>query len=317
MNRMNKQSPKSEAQHKYSAQKVSEMLNIKPEPQDPLEAALLVAIMGQERYFTFSENDLQQLPLTIGQFFSSLTKGAESHYTKVLNQAQVSIMFPVGMGMPFIYKYKTPTVVHFQGKVQGQINPQSKDAADINGEMQFTFARNIDGSVGFMDTLSNQFASVGVISKFQLNVPLKMQLQLKAGDLKIQMEPLRADQDNTIVHYSVWPYSAYQKKDSLVPVALDSATKVTSRKNKVVSIDTKFGQAIGNQFQLQGYSHSSDYKSLGNLLSQDLFTTINNAFYQRDVALTHFNFKYLGKQSPNNRITLTAAIGKLHNIVCL
>lgn len=290
------------------------MLNIKPESQNPLEAALHVAIMGQERYFAFSENDIQQLPAFINQQFSNLKKGVEYHYTKVLNQAQVSIMFPIGMGMPFIYKYKVPTVVHIQSKSKGQVTLQSAQnqftSSNIDQEIQFTYARNIDGSVGFMDTLTDQYASVGIVSKLQVNVPLKMQLQIKAGDLKVQMEPLRADQDNTIVHYSVWPYSTRQKRDTLATVALDNATKAINGTNKVFSIDTRFGQSIGNQFQLQGHSYSSDYKSLNKIMSQDVFTTIANAFYQKDVALTNFNFRYLGKQSPNSRITFTAARGK-------
>nr|AXY55008.1 vitellogenin [Maruca vitrata] len=314
MNRMTQQKPRSEAQHKYSADKIAEMLNIKREPQEPLEAALRVAIMGQERYFAFNEEDMRKMPSAIAQLFASLNKGAESHYTKVLNQEQVSIMFPVANGMPFIYKYKTPTVVHFQGKAKGQVNTKPEEpSADINGEVQLTYARNIDGRVGFMNTLTSQLASVGVTSKFQMNLPLKMQMQVKSGDMKIKFEPLRADQDSTIIHFSVWPYSSIQNKDSLETVGLDKTTKSIARNNKVVNIDNRFGQAVGNQFQLQGYSYSSDYQNLGKFISQDFLTTIANALYQKDVALTHFNLRYLGKQSPNNRITLTASLDTYYN----
>lgn len=311
--------PMSEAVHKYSAEKISEMLKIKPEQRNPLEAALYFNLMNQERYFTFSESDLVQLSGIISQTFGDLSKGIENHYTKVLNQAQVSIMFPVGMGMPFIYKYKVPTVVHIQGKAKGQITPPSEKnehyLANIDKEIQFTFARNIEGSVGFMDTLVNQLASVGVTSKLQVNIPLKLQMLLKSGEMKISVEPLRLDQDNTIVHYSVWPYSTVQKKDSLVPVSLDPATKVIDRKTKVVAIDTKFGQAVGQQFQLQGYSYSSDYKNVGEMMkSKDFLTNIVQLLSQRDVALTHFNLRHLVKQSPNKRITFTTVFGKFLDI---
>ncbi|XP_028160656.1 vitellogenin-like [Ostrinia furnacalis] len=318
MDKISKPHPRSEADHKFSAEKISEMLKLKPEPKNPLEAALYFSLGGQERYFTFSESDIEQLSAIINQNMADLAKGTEKHYTKVVNQAQVSIMFPVSMGMPFIFKYKVPTVLHMQEKSKGQITPPSEKnehyLANIDKEIHFTFARNIDGSVGFMDTISNQLANVGVTSKLQVNLPLKMQMELKSRELKVSVEPLRPDQDDTIVHYSVWPYSANQKKESLVPASLDPSTKAITRKNKVVAIDTKFGQSVGQQFQLQGYSYSSDYKNVGEMIkSKDLLTNIAQALFQKDVAMTHFNLKHLGKQCSNKRITLTAVLDTFFN----
>ncbi|CAG9796078.1 unnamed protein product [Diatraea saccharalis] len=317
IDRMVRKNPKSEAHHKYSAEKVAEMLNIKRDPKKPLEASVLIDIMGQERLFTYSENELEQIPAIIAKYMSTLAKGSEKHYTKVLNKAQVSIMFPMCTGMPFVYKYKEPTVVHTYGKVKVEVNPSKKegeDVANIMKEIFFTFARNIDGSVGFIDTLVNQYPRVGVVSKIQVHLPLKLQVQAQYGQLKIILDSLRPDQDNTLMHYSVWPYSTCQKKDSLVTVAQDPNTKVISRSKKVVSTDSKVGQWIGYNFQIQGYSYSSDYKNIGHMLqSRDLFTNIVHLLHQRDVALTHFNLKHLVKQSQNKRVVFTVAYDIYYN----
>lgn len=291
------------------------MLNIKPDPQIPLEAALYFNWMSQQRHFTFNEDDLKQLPNTIKEFLSDLSKGVDQHYTKVLNRAKVIVMFPVVTGMPFIYEYKEPTVVHIQGNAKGDIffqtDSQKEYSASIKKEMQFTFARNIEGSVGFLDTLADQYANVGVVNKIQLNIPVKVEMMMKPGEVKIHLEPLRPDQDTTIVHYSVWPYSANQKTDTLVTVSQDPTTKIAARNNKVSSIDTKFGQATGTQWQLQGYSYSLDYRSFGDMFqSQDLWSNIFLAISQRDVALTHYNFRYLGKQSQSKKVTFNVVYGK-------
>lgn len=316
MNKMWQQSPKSESNHKFSASAISQMLNIQRDPQDPLEASILIRLMNQERYFTFSEDDLNQLPQTLRQFLTNLASGIDTHYTKVLNQAQISVMFPVAMGMPFIYKYKEPTVLHIQAKAKGQVqfpsNEQKQISANMETELQFIFARNIDGNVGFLDTLANQYASAGVINKVQVNIPVKVEMQIQSGQFKIHVEPLRPEQDTTIAHFSVWPYTANQKKDTLVTVSQDPTTKPIARSSKVSSIDTKFGQSAGTMFQLQGYSYSWDYRNLASMFQYpDLVSNIVKGFYQNDQALTHYNFRYLGKQSQNKRHSLTVAYGKI------
>ncbi|RVE48729.1 hypothetical protein evm_006623 [Chilo suppressalis] len=318
MDRMVRKQPKSESDHMYSAEKVAEMLNIKRNPKTPLEASILIDVMGQERFFSYSESELEQMPAIIAKYMANLAKGSEKHYTKVLNQAQVSIMFPVSTGMPFIYKYKEPVVMHTYGKIKGQVNPsvkENEDIANIMKEVHFTFAKSIVGSVGFMDTLANKIASVGVDSKIQIYLPLKLQLQAKSGEMKIIVDSLRPDQETNVLHYSVWPYSTCQNRDALVTVAQDTNTKVVDRSKKVVSIDSKFGQTVGNIFQIQGYSYSSDYKNIGNLLkSRDILMNIVHLIRQRDVALTHFNLKHLGKQSQNKRVVLTVAYDSYYNL---
>ncbi|XP_049881610.1 vitellogenin-like [Pectinophora gossypiella] len=316
MNKMLQQTPESQSNHKYSAEKISEMLKIKRDPQNPLEASLFLNLMNQPRFFSFSEEDFNELPIAMRDLFQKLAKGVDVHYTKVFNQAQINVMFPLANGMPFIYKYKEPTAIHVQGNIKGEMKYQNRNyETSIQKEIQFTYARNIDGSVGFLDTLANQYASAGVVNKLQLYIPMKLDLKMKRGEVKIRFEHLRNDQDSTIVHYSVWPYTANQKKDSLVPISLDPTTKMVTRNNKVVAIDSRFGQTTSSQYQLQGYSYSSDYRSFSRMFqSNDLLKNIILAVYQKDVALTHFNFKYLGKQSQNKAVTFTAVYDAFYNL---
>lgn len=315
MNILKRNVPKSSAQHKYSAEHVADLFNIKRDAQKPMEASFYIDLMNQQRYFSLTQEDMDQLPAILGQFLANLGKGIEHHYTKVVNQAQITIMFPVASGMPFIYKYKEPTVIHIQSKAKGQINLPALEnpeySSSMEHEIQFTYARNIEGTVGFLDTITNRFASAGLVSKYQINIPVKSQVQAKLGEVKIRLEPLRPEQDTTIVYYSVWPYTANQKLDSLTPKSLDPTTKVIIRRNKVASFNAKFGQITGTTFQLEGYSYSNDYQTFGSMhRGIELVSDMAFGRAQKDMAMTHFNFRYLGKQSQNKAIALTVAYGK-------
>lgn len=305
---------KSNANHKHTAQKISEMLNIRSEPQDPIQGAFFYTILGQERFFSFDENDLLTLVQDVMEHMKQVEKGMETHYTKVFNSNQVSVMFPIASGMPFIYKYKEPVAIHVQAKSTGKVvrdpNTHKEMSLLMDKELQITAARNIDGNVGFMDTLSNKLASAGVVKKYQVNVPVKLNVQISSGEAKMNVEPLRIDQDYTIAHYSVWPYTTIQMKDTLVPYSQDAATKIVERPRKVSSTDVKFGQQVGAVFQLQGYSHSNDFRNTNPL---QVVSNIANLLALRDIGLTHYNLKYLAKQSQNKKLILTAVYDELFN----
>ncbi|KAJ2940977.1 hypothetical protein O0L34_g13103 [Tuta absoluta] len=267
--------------HKFSASKISEMLNIKREPQNPLEAAFYIGLWNQQRYFTIQ--DLEAIIMELRQMKSM-------HYTKLFNQAQISVMFPLASGMPFIYRYKEPTVVHLRGKFDN--NNEKKTYVS---EIEFTFARNIDGNVGFLDTLSNHIASVGFVNKVQLSVPLQLSLEKDKMEQKIHFNLL----PRTIAHYSVWPYSTIQKKDTLVPISLDPATKLITRTKMYFDAD-RHPLSL-----LKGYSFSTDYRSPSVML-----TNIMKAIRQKDVALTHIN---LITTKPYE-ITLNVAYDTFYNL---
>ncbi|XP_050356948.1 vitellogenin-like [Nymphalis io] len=304
--------------HKYSAQKIADILNIENNDDELLEASLYLDFMNQQRLFAFTENDIKEFGVRFGEYLSNLPNGITKHYTKVVNMKQVSVMFPVAAGVPFIFKYKEPTLFHIQTSTTGKYNLVDGDHykfdMSLDTDIVLTYAANQDGSVGFLDPLSNQYPSVGLVQKFQVNIPVKSHLQLKNGELKLRLAPREPEQDSTIVHYSVWPYTANQKKDSLVTVSQDPTTKVITRPNKVWAIDYKFGQQIGSPFQIQGYSYSMDYRSIGSFFNYNYnLSNIINILKQRDNAQTHFNLKYLGKQAKSKAVTFTAVYDILYN----
>lgn len=295
-----------DVEFKFSAKKIIEALNIKREPREPLEGALFVNNLNQQKLITFNEDELKAFIASTVKNMEQLLSGVETRFTKVLNQKQVFVTFPLAGGMPFVYKYSEPTVLSGQGKSTFKIG--TGKSGSLSNDLEFTFARNLDGSVGFLDTFGDVFATTGVINKLQIYIPAK--LNTKIGTNEVKLNFVLPEQDVNLVHISVTPYTALQKRSSVLPVSEDPATKLIKRSTKVLSTDLNLGQLSGVAFQLQGYSYSSDYKNPSNLYDADILTNIRNFLYQKDIALTQFDLKYLAKDTKNKDVTYTVYFGK-------
>ncbi|XP_075987438.1 vitellogenin-like [Anticarsia gemmatalis] len=295
---------------KFSAKKIADLLNIKREPREYLEGSFFLDNWNQETFYTFTEEELQAFIVGSGQNLEKFVTGFNENYVKVLNQKQVMVVFPLAMGVPFVYDYNEPVLFSFAGKVG--IENKQDSYVRLNNELTMTYARNFDGRVGFLDTLGNVYATNGIVNKLQMYVPAKVTALLKLGDVKFTF--VFPEQDANIIHYSVWPYSSLQKKESLLPISEEPTTKYIERSKKVALPDFKIGSWTGMAYQLKGYSYSSDYSDFLSLFDDDLLKNFYHLVYQKDVALTNFNFKYIAKETKNKALTLSTYFNTAYNV---
>lgn len=301
---------KSKVDLKYSAKKIAETLNIKRVPRSPLEGALFLDNMQQQKLITFNEEDLKSFIASTIKNMEQLFNGVNVQYTKVLNHKQVYVVFPLVAGVPFIYEYSEPFMYSVNGQVNIKLNKDTKDfAGSLHKELDFVYTRNLHGRVGFQDTLGNVYASAGVINKIQFYFPTKLNTVINTGEIKMNFNfPVK---DTTLIHLSVWPYTALQKFDSLSTVSENPATKFIKRPVKVDSTDIKIGYKVGVIYQLKGYSYSNDFKDTSKHYDEaDFLKTIGTLLYQKDVALTQYSLKYLAKETKNKDITFSLFYGK-------
>lgn len=303
---LNKPKKSNEADFKFSAKKIAEILNIKREPRCHLETAFFLDNWNQQTLITLNEDDFNSLIMDSTKHMDNLLVNFDSSYTKMLTQKQVFVTFPLAMGMPFMFEYSEPTAIIIQGQNKLEMGETKTTAGSF--KLTFTYARNLDGSVGFLDTIGDVYARAGVVNKLQFNIPAWLNIKSKSKEIQLKFE--LPEEDVNLIHLSVWPYTAMQKTHSMVPISEDPATKLIDRPVKVFSTDFKFGHLAGVVFNLRGYSYSSDYKDPSNLFDADLLTNIRNMLYQKDVALTNINLKYLAKESPNKAVTYTLFYGK-------
>nr|AAB03336.1 vitellogenin [Lymantria dispar] len=306
---------KSTTEHQFSADKIAKLLNIKQDPLQPIESSIYYKIFDKEFFWPLDQPNIKQLVNDVFGFVKELENGVQSHYTKVFYSKQVSVIFPIATGEPFVFEYKEPVVVHLQTKLSGKINypPTSKDiSSNIQTEIQFTFARNMEGSVGFIDTNTNQLANIGVVKKYQINLPVKINVIGQSGKFQVKLEPLHTDQDLILLHHSVWPYSAYQQTNTTTTPSHDLKTKLIKRLKKVAEMNKELGQQFNLLFKYHGFSSSNTYRNAGDFVQDALdfsdFMSLN------DLAETHYEFTYSGKQSKTKAVTFTAAYDVSHNL---
>uniref|UniRef100_A0A2A4IZG8 Vitellogenin domain-containing protein n=1 Tax=Heliothis virescens TaxID=7102 RepID=A0A2A4IZG8_HELVI len=296
---------------KYSAKKIAEKLNLKRQKPDSIEGALFLENLNQQKLITFSEADLVAFISSTVENMNQLFNGVDVQYTKILNNKLTYVIFPLAAGVPFFYEYTEPLMYSFNGQVKIKLDKNSKSlAGSLQKDIDFIYARNVDGTVGFLDTLNDVYAAVGVVNKIQFYLPANVNTVLEPGQLKLSFK--LPEQDATFVHMSVWPYSTLKKIDSLQAASENPLTKVFKRAEKVVSNDIKLGSSAGVSLLLEGYSYSSDFKST-DLYDTDIISSIGTLFYPKDIALTEFELKYIANESSNKDVTLSLFTDTLYN----
>lgn len=293
-----------DADFKFSAKKIIDLLNIKRKDRSPLEGALFLDNLNQQRFFTFNEQQLTSFIEYIVKNIEQLTvNGINAQYIKVLTDKQIYVTFPLAFGVPFVYTYSEPILFIVQG--QGSFKLDSGAASgSLNNKLTVTYARNENGRVGFVDTLGGVFTSSGIINKLQVYIPIEANSASKSGSLKLSFK--LPEKDANLIHLSVTPYIAQQKLSSYEVVTKDPSTKIIARPDKVLSLNEKFGG-----LHLQGYSYSADYKNPSlNLFDGDIIANVRDLLYQKDIALTEFDLKYVAKESKTKAISFSLFFGK-------
>ncbi|XP_047037415.1 vitellogenin-like [Helicoverpa zea] len=297
--------PKDEFEIKIKT--ILEKLNIKPEHQCDLEGSFFLNNWNQQMLLTFTEAEINSLILSLIKESNHLKQSIKSNYIKIVLQKDIFITFPLAMGMPFVFEYSEPTLLH----VQNEAIATPGMSGNIIDKLQFTYARNLDGSAGYLDTFNDVYVAAGVVNKLQLHIPFRTRWDYELNEFRLILE--WPDRNANLIHMSVWPYTTLQKTDSFQTAAENPLSKLIERPKKVISTDIKFGQSIGTIFQFQANSYSSDYKDPTSLFDNDLLTNVRNLLYQKDIALTQFNLKYLARESKNKAFTFTVFTNTIYN----
>ncbi|CAH1643963.1 unnamed protein product [Spodoptera littoralis] len=294
---------------KFSSKKIADLLNIKPKHRCYLEGSFFLNNWNQQTLFTFTQDDLDALLM---DFVKEAEKPPnEINHTNLLRQKQVFVTFPLSTGMLFVYDYSEPTVVKMQSQLKRIVDSES--SINSNVDLKILYARNMDGSVGFFDAYSNLYVSSGVINKFQFYIPLKVSASFQLGKTKFSLKFEMPEQNVNLAHMSVWPYISRYELYSPVTVLQDPSTKFIERPEKVISAPLKFGELTGTVFEFSGFSYSNDYKKPLSLFDADFLTNVRNLLYQKDVAYTSFDLKYLSKESQNNAVAYNIFYGSRYN----
>ncbi len=301
--------------NKWSTQKIAQLLNIKSDEAEQLEGQLMVNIMNTKRFFTFDNQTIENLPAAVKKMAYVLRNGHEFNYTKMYNREVVTISFPMATGFPFVYTYKTPTLLKVGGEVRLRSTPdlaQGNDEeillpkyANITAEFQMTYATTVNTKTGFITPFNSQRYVAGYNKKAQIHLPLRMavDIDLRNNEITADVEPLRSKKNSQILHMSNWPYTSRQ--DILSWEHNYNLIHVRSQRN----IEQTFGdRATGMVFQFQA-QHEKDFVDFKTVMDkikeQDFTAAILYPFNTKTPEFYNVNVHFDAERSTNKNAKIT------------
>lgn len=254
-NKENKQQ-KNQPYHnkKYNFEKIEKLLDIQAEQVEELEAQILMKIANTQRFYAFNNESLENFPQKVRHAARALEKGQHFNATKWFNQEQITIAFPLASGLPFLFTYKTPTLMRAGGEIHVQTKPslaQGSDdeirvpkSIDASAEVDVLYTTQIDARVGFLTLFDHQRYVAAVQKKIQVRLPLRMSVSINSetDDVSVQVEPLEQKNDITLIYASSLPYTQRRHIEAAYDDTKESDTK-TIHINEQRVYDQHFGQS--------------------------------------------------------------------------
>lgn len=246
----------------HSLKKINKLMDIQSEVVEELEAQILGKIANTARFIVFNNETINNMPRMARRAAKALENGQQFNATKFFNQEQITIAFPLASGLPFLYTYRTPSVMNAGGEVRMSSNPSltegNKDdirvpkTVEASAEVDVLYSAQTEAKIGFMSLFDNQHYFAGVQKKIQARLPLKLSVNvdLEKDNVQIRAEPMYPKEDVTLFHASQWPF--VQRRNTLA--AFDEETKkdnyLIQSKNPNV-FDERFGAAAGMSIRVK------------------------------------------------------------------
>lgn len=285
----------------WSAEHIYNLLKMKTSGSRKLEGQILLSIMNTKRFIPFDDETLKHAPEFVKSILKNFQNGYEINYSKFYYQDDVTISFPLETGLPFIYHYRTPTLVQVDGKIQASTTPSVVDdeknklrlptSANLKADLKVVYSMTSDDTVGFLNPSTHQKYSAGYQKKAQANLPIRMnsQIDLVKREIETEIEPLHTDKETKMFHISSWPYTGRKDVLTLRPMAESKYTK-TIHVRPERQINYKFGKATtGFEFTIRG-QHEKQYSDLttiyNHLREQDPMSLF--LFGQRTISPEHY-----------------------------
>lgn len=241
-------------QSKYGFENIEKLLDIQAEQAEELEAQILMKIANTKRFLNFNNETIENLPRYARRAAKALANGQQFNATKWFNQEQITIAFPLASGLPFLFTYKTPTLMRAGGEIRITTNPDLSQGNDeeiripreinANAEIDVLYSTQTDARVGFMTLFDSQRYVAGVQKKIQVHLPLRLTINIDANkdEVTAQAESLDQKNDVTLIHASSWPYTQYRDIAAAYDHTKKENTQVISTQQPK-EYDQRFGQA--------------------------------------------------------------------------
>lgn len=248
----------------WSAEKILNMLKLKPNKKQQLEGQIWLNILNTERFLAFNKQTFEQLPRKVKKIVDELRNGYDVKYTKMYNQDDVTISFPVETGIPFTFTYRTPTLVQVNGRVNAHSEPEIIDNAqnkiripetvNVKAEIEAVYSVLNEMSLSFINPSTRQRYSAGYDKKVQVIVPFhaNSNINIRNREITTELKPLNQEKSTKMLQMGSWPFTARDDAFNLRPMPESTHVKEI-RETATVESKFRFGEKeTGFAFVIMG-----------------------------------------------------------------
>lgn len=302
----------------WSAKKIMNLLNMKPNNnKQQLEGQALFDILGAERFISFDKKTFEWAPHQFKKMINEFRNGVDIKYTKMYNQDDVTISFPLETGIPFTFTYRTPTLVQVNGKMHVRSTPEMvnnnenqiriPETVNVTAEFDAVYSVHNEVIVSFINPSTSQRYTAGYDKKVQVHVPVHISsdIDIRNREIKTEIKPLNNEKSTKFLQMGSWPFTARDNIFKFRPLPESEHLKEIHTK-EVRETKFVFGEKeTGYAFVVKG-TQDKDSNQHGNVINQlrkhDLTSFL--LFGQQNLSPEHFSLNViLDAQRSNTKST--------------
>lgn len=298
-------------------QQIIEKLNVEGYFQEKLEGSLRLDWVGSKRYYAFDNNTVEVLAEEAKELLGKLKSGYNFAYQKMHNDLEVTIAIPTASGLPFVYTYKTPSVVSVSGNMKIRQNVEQKPGqsqwlcAALSTNMEVVYSTRLQARLTIVTPFDHQQYVAGHDRNIQAILPIHGEIDVDTLTQRVQVQ-LKPSESHArrLLHYSSWPYTSQQSILSIQPLAEEKNT-LYIHKRKPLTFETILGdETTGVAFRVKAQTEKKrmDLKTIYEVMEHQNFISIL-ALPATDIGLeqTSFDLFYEPESSSAKTITFTAS----------
>jgi len=300
----------------WSPENIARKLKMHREKPNYLEGSFSFEMAGLQKRYLFNDESIATLTKVIGHIEQELQGKKTMQFTKFINNDDMAVSTPTIMGIPCIYTFDQPTLIHLEGHITANAEPKvsTGDAFHLPknmkaaGQIKANISKKRQGQLGFVVPFTGEHFLVGYEKNMQLQIPLSVQYvgDIAKGQYTIQLSVSEPQQTFNLFSFNTLPYIAARNVVNFTPVLEDSNTKIIKENTPKTSVDQVFGEETGIAMRVQ--LHSEEKLNLPWLFEKvqafegNRIPLLMAAWYDESVAYCHLNVQYDGKRSSNSRI---------------
>ncbi|KAK4872055.1 hypothetical protein RN001_016179 [Aquatica leii] len=310
----NNQQSHQASQNQWSSESIFRILNVNREKPEPLDGRVDFKIGGMHTTFTFSDEDIALLSQVMQQMEQQLQSKNNFQFTKFVNNHDMTISVATVTGMPSIYTFENPALIHLDG--HGSVVAEPKISSEgglripknvkVDGQINVIILKKRQGQLGFVAPFESHHYLAGYERNVQLQVSLNVGIvaNIEKGHYTVEISPVHLQRDQQLLEFNSLPYIAIRNILDFQPIVSGQNTYII-KEDKPHTYQQIIGEdATGVALQVHFENDNKlDWAWLYQQISRhDPISLLNAPWYDESVYYSNLKVAYSSKHSSNDRI---------------